>query len=154
MTKRVFYEKIGGKYFPVAEYDRDYCESFPRGAHLVICEPGSTSRRFNIDPNYAALIAAGTVAEKVICAELIKSSDLRPSKTPLTAEQQAAWKNLEEAFGNGVHLLEWPSAREAAQRAVSAMMTEAERTMKVPAVKHAYEQFLTVYKLCYEEMPA
>ena len=63
--KKIYYEKVGRKYVPVAEYDSDYLDAFPKGSTLVICHPGGQSRRYNIDPDYAALIAAARVAEDV-----------------------------------------------------------------------------------------
>jgi hypothetical protein len=65
--KKIFYEKQGRRYVPEAEYDNELLDSFPKGNHLVMCYPGGSSRRFNIDPNYAAMIAAGRVAEDAVC---------------------------------------------------------------------------------------
>ena len=50
------YKKVGRRYQPVAEHEE--WDSFPEGAHLVICQPGSTMRRFSIDPDRAGLLAA------------------------------------------------------------------------------------------------
>ena len=58
MTKKIYYEKVGRRYVPVAEYDNEFMDSFTKGNHLVMCYPGGSSRRFNIQPDYAALIAA------------------------------------------------------------------------------------------------
>ena len=41
------YKKVGKRYKPVAEHE-DW-DSFPAGAHLVVCSPGSTRRRFSIE---------------------------------------------------------------------------------------------------------
>jgi hypothetical protein len=62
-----FYEKVGRRYQPVAEYDNTFLDSFEKGNHLVMCYPGGTSRRFHIDPAYAAMITAGRVAEDAVC---------------------------------------------------------------------------------------
>ena len=145
--KKVFYEKRGSRYVPVAEYDNDYLDSFPKGNHLVMCYPGGQSRRFNIEPNYAAMIAAGRVAEDAISEVIRKATDIRPSKSPITPEQLKAWKNLAKAFGDETHALQWPSAREAAEKAVEAMMEEAQKLMANPEVKKAFEHFLIVAKL-------
>ena len=88
--KKIFYEKVGRRYEPVAEYDSDYLDSFPKGAHLVMCYPGGTSRRFNNEPNYAAMIAAGRVAEDAMCKAMNKASELRPARTPISPEHLAA----------------------------------------------------------------
>jgi len=89
--KKIYYEKVGRRYVPVAEYDNDFLDSFPKGNHLVMSYPGGTSRRFNIDPNYAAMIAAGRVAEDAICKAISKASELRPKQTPITPKQKRAW---------------------------------------------------------------
>ena len=39
------YKKVGRRYRPVAEHEE--WDSYPAGAHLVICHPGSTMCRFS-----------------------------------------------------------------------------------------------------------
>ena len=78
MTKKIYYEKVGRKYVPVSEYDSDYLDSFGKGTHLVMCYPGGSSRRFNIQPDYASLIAASRVAEDAMCQAISKASEMRP----------------------------------------------------------------------------
>jgi hypothetical protein len=139
--KKVYYEKVGRKYVPVAEYDSTYMDSFPKGAHLVMCYPGGTSRRFNIEPNYAAMIAAGRVAEDAISGAVVKAGEMRPHKTPITEKQRKAWENLAKAFGDERYYIEWPSAREIAEEGVKSMMLEAEKLLQHEAVRKAYEHF-------------
>ena len=145
--KKIFYEKVGRKYVPVSEYDSDHLDSFPKGNHLVMCYPGGTSRRFNIDPNYAAMIAAGRVAEDVISSAVVKASEMRPRRTPITEKQKKAWENLAKAFGDEVYYIELPSAREIAEEGVKAMQIEAEKLMSNPSVRKAYERFQLVCDL-------
>ena len=153
--KKIYYEKRGRRYVPVAEYDSDYSDSFPKGAHLVMCYPGGKSRRFHIDPNYAAMIAAGRVAEDAISKAIVKATDLRLSqeaqRKPLTPSQKAAWDNLVKEFGETASRLEWPSAREATEEAVKAMMIEAEKLMQHEAVKKAFDHFQLVCQLVKQE---
>jgi hypothetical protein len=153
MTKKIFYEKQGRKYVPVAEYDNELLDSFPKGNHLVMCYPGGSSRRFHIDPNYAAMIAAGRVAEDAISKVLMRASDLHPKSAPLTEGQRAAWDNLVKEFGEEARYLEWPSAREACEEAVKAMQAEADKLMSHPAVRKSYENFQIVCKLINETDP-
>ena len=122
-------------------------DAFPKGTHLVQCYPGGQSRRYNIDPNHAALIAAGRVAEDAISRVVMKATELRPKSSPITEEQKEAWENLVKAFGPEARALEWPSAREAAEEAVKAMVAEAQVLMSNPAVKEAYDHFLFICKL-------
>ena len=145
--KKIYYEKVGRKYVPVAEYDSEYLDSFPKGNHLVMCYPGGSSRRFCIDPALAPMIAAGRYAEDVICDALRKASDLRPKRAPITKGQQAAWENLVKEFGEDARMLEWPSARDVCEQAVKAMQVEADRLMQHASVRQAYEQFMLVCEL-------
>jgi len=145
--KKVYYEKIGKKYIPVAEYDSDYLDSFKQGTHLVMVYPGGQSRRYNIDPDYAGLIAASRVAEDAMTEAIRQASELRPLQNPVTPAQQRAWKNLAKAFGEELTLLHWKSAHDIAQAGLKSLQHEANMRYSNPAVKAAYEQFLMVYEL-------
>jgi hypothetical protein len=148
--KKVYYEKRGRRYYPVAEYDSAYMDSFPKGNHLVMCYPGGTSRRFNVEPNYAAMIAAGRVAEDAISQAVVKASEMRPHNRPITEKQRKAWDNLSKAFGDERYYIEIPSAREIAEVGIKAMMQEADLLMTNPSVKKAYEHFVLVCELTKE----
>ena len=147
MTKKIYYEKVGRKYKPVYEYDQTLMDAFPKGSHLVICYPGGQSRRYNINPNYAAMIAAGRVAEDAICDAMRTASEMRPQRTPLTPGQKKAWEKLAKEFGDDLATLSLGSARDHAEAGVQAMQAEADKLMTNPAVRLAYEQFLLVCEL-------
>jgi hypothetical protein len=148
--KKIYYEKIGRKYVPVAEYDNDLLDSFPKGNHLVMSYPGGTSRRFNIDPNYAAMIAAGRVAEDAICKAISKASELRPKSTPITPKQKKAWEALAKAFGDDLCTLHGLSVHDCAEAGIKAMQLEADKLMKHEGVRKAYEQFQLMCELTKE----
>ena len=150
MKKEIFYKKVGRRYVPVYEYDQTLLDAFPKGDHLVSVYPGGSSRRFNIDPAYAPMIAAGRVAEDAISKALMRASDLRPKTAPITQEQKDAWEHLVKVFGPEARYLEWPSAREACEEAVKAMSNEAEKLLDHPAARKAYDNFLLVAKLVQE----
>lgn len=152
MSKVIFYKKEGRRYVPVYEYDQTLMDSFPKGTHLVDVYPGGSSRRYNIDPNYAAMIAAGRVAEDAISKSIMDASALRvPEKhKPLTPGQKAAWEKLAEEFGSERYALEWCSYREAAEAGVKAMQVEAEKLLDNPSVRKAYERFQLVCQLIKE----
>ena len=147
MTKKIYYEKVGRKYVPISEYDSDYLDSFGKGTHIVMCYPGGQSRRYNIDPNYAAMIAAGRVAEDAICEAMRKASELRPQRTPITPGQKKAWEKLAKEFGDELATLSLGCARDHAEAGIKAMQEEAKKLMTNPAVRLAYEQFLLVCEL-------
>lgn len=154
MAKKIFYEKKGRRYVPIAEYDNDFIDSFSKGNHLVMCYPGGTSRRFNINPDYAAMIAAGRVAEDAISKVIMKATELRGDsrkEIPLTPGQIAAWENLVKEFGDSAKALEWPSAREASEAAIKAMQEEADKLLANPSVKKAWDYFHMVCDLTRED---
>jgi len=148
--KKVFYEKVGRRYKPVYEYDQVLMDAFPKGTHIVMCYPGGQSRRYSIDPNYAALIAAGRIAEDVISAAVVKASEMRPHNKPITEQQKEAWDNLSKAFGNEKYYVEIPSAREIAEAGVRALQEEAFKLMQNESVRQAYEHFQLVCELTKE----
>jgi len=147
MVKKIYYEKVGHRYKPVSEYDSDLIDSFGKGSHLVICYPGGQSRRYNIDPDYAALIAAARVAEDAMMQAMQKASELKPTQTPVTPAQQRAWKRLAKEFGTDLCTLNVASSWEIAQAGLKALEQEADKLMTNAAVKAAYDQFLFVCAL-------
>jgi hypothetical protein len=147
MVKKIYYEKVGRKYVPVAEYDSDLTDSFGKGSHLVICYPGGQSRRYNIDPDYAALIAAARVAEDAMMQAMQKASELKPVKTPITPAQQRAWKKLAQEFGDELCTLTGASSYDITQAGLKALEDEAAKLLTNAAVKAAYDQFLFVCAL-------
>jgi hypothetical protein len=149
--KKIYYVKEGRRYKPVAEYDSDLMDSFHKGNHLVMCYPGGTSRRFNIDPAYAPMIAAGRYAEDAISRAISQASELRPKNTPITEAQQKAWRKLAKEMGDELCTLYGLSVRDCAEAGVQAMQAEADKLMQHPAVRDAYEQFQLVCKLVKEK---
>ena len=103
-------------------------------------------RRFNIDPAYAPMIAAGRVAEDAISNALMKANELRPQTAPITPAAQRAWMKLKKELGNDA-MLTRGSTREASEAAVKAMMEEAEKLLEHPSVRKAYERFLLIAEL-------
>ncbi len=149
--KKVYYEKVGRKYVPVYEYDSDLLDAFPKGNHLVMVYPGGSSRRYNIDPNYAAMIAAGRVAEDAICKAISKASELRPKQTPVTEGQRKAWAKLAKEFGDELCTLHGMSVHDCAEAGVQAMMQEAETLLTNPAVRKAFDKFIMICDLVKEQ---
>ena len=149
--KKIYYEKKGRRYVPVSEYDSEYLDSFSKGTHIVMCYPGGQSRRYNINPNYAALIAAGRVAEDAMCDAIRKASELRPQSTPITEGQRRAWNKLAKEFGTGLATLQIDCARDIAEAGLKALQDEADKLMQHESVRNAYEQFLLVCELTKKE---
>ena len=145
--KKIYYIKEGRRYVPVAEYDGDLLDSFHKGNHLIMSYPGGQSRRYNIDPAYATMIAAGRVAEDAMSRAISEASELRPRRTPLTEGQRKAWRKLAKEFGDELATLNIASARDIAEAGVLAMQAEADKLMQHASVRQVYEQFLLVCKL-------
>lgn len=149
--KKIFYEKKGRRYVPVAEYDSDYLDSFPKGTHLVMCYPGGQSRRFNIDPAYAPMIAAGRVAEDAISSAVMRATEVQPKRKAMTQAEIDAWNNLIAVWGEEARSLIRPAARDVAEAGVKAMMNEAEKLIQHESVRKAYDHFILVCQLVKEK---
>jgi hypothetical protein len=146
--KTVFYKKVGRRYVPVSEYDSELLDAFPKGTHIVMSYPGGKSTRYNIDPNYAAMIAAGRVAEDAITQSIQHSTELRPMNREMDEDLQRRWKEFIATVPDHFRFMfTHGSARDAAEAGVKAMQEEADRLMKHESVRRAYEQFQLVCKL-------
>jgi hypothetical protein len=145
--KKIYYEKVGRRYKPVSEYDSEYLDSFPKGNHLVMCFPGGQSRRFNVNPALAPMIAAGRYAEDAMSKALVEASEMRPHNKPITVKQKKAWQALANAFGDERYYIEIPSAREVTEAGLKAMEAEATKLMEHPMVQAAYDEFMATCKL-------
>jgi hypothetical protein len=145
--KKLFYERVGRRYRPVYEYDQTLMDAFPKGTHIVMCYPGGTSRKYGVDPNYAAMIAAGRVAEDVISRAIYQASEAQPKERPITERQRAAWEEMKAALGDEFFSLTLPAARDIAEAGVAAMQEEAFKLMQNESVRKAFEQFQLVCEL-------
>lgn len=148
--KTVFYKKVGRRYKPVSEYDDELMMSFPKGTHIVMCYPGGQSTRYNIDPNYAAMITAGRLAEDAVCEAIYKESEARPKERPITERQRKAWEEMKAAFGDEFFSLTFRSTRDLAEAGVKAMQEEADKLMQNESVRKAYEHFQLMCELTKE----
>jgi hypothetical protein len=151
MTKKIYYEKVGRKYVPVSEYDSDYLDSFGKGTHIVMSYPGGQSRRYNINPDYAGLIAASRVAEDAMTRAISKASELRPRQTPLTEGQRKAWRKLAKEFGDDLATLNINCSRDIAEAGIQALQKEADVLYSNTAVKKAYDHFILLCELTKEQ---
>jgi len=148
--KKVYYEKVGRKYVPVSMSDMEF-STFPDGAHLVVSVPKNfTMHRYNIDPAFAPLVAAGLYARPAIEDALHKASERRSTRTPITEEQLAAWQKLAAAFGDELCTLQSASIHDIAQAGVDELQQQAKRLLTNPAVRAAYDQFMLIVKLTQE----
>ena len=146
--KKIYYEKVGRRYKPVYEYDSGLLDALPKGNHLISVYPGGKSTRYNVDPNYVAMIAAGRFAEDAICKAMVEASKLRPAMQPITEEQRDLWRRLAASFELDNITLQGASVADSVRAGTEAMIQEANKLMQHEAVRQAYEQFLTVAKLC------
>jgi hypothetical protein len=118
-----FYEKRGRRYRPVAE-DRHW-DSFPQGAHLVVCAPGSQITRYRIEPDHAGLLAAAEPLRDKIRETVAEKLHMRPTRPLLTMHQAAAWRKFQEAMGNDNYCVEYPSVGELADAVMDLIVRNA-----------------------------
>jgi hypothetical protein len=126
-------------------------DAMPKGTHMIMVYPGGQSTRYNVDPNYAAMIAAGRVAEEAICESMRKSSEMKPQRTPITLGQKKAWEKLAKEFGDELCPLTYGSTRDHAEAGIKAMQEQADKLMKHESVRKAYEHFILMCELTKEK---
>lgn len=148
---KVYYEKIGQQYVPVAGYDSDFLDSFKKGSHLVIADPGGVTRKYNIDPEFAPLIAASRFAKDAMHRAMLDATALRPATQPITPAAQRAWKKLAKELGDELCTLTSASVHDVIDSGLKVLEYEANKLMKHAAVREAYEQFITVAALTKEQ---
>ena len=122
---KLFYEKVGKRYKPVYQYDDDLMSAFPKGAHLVVVQPGLKTVKFNVAPAYASVVAAIMLHRETLVDVLRKASEARPSNRVLTKREQkalAAWYAV--AGKDSLMTLEIPSASDVIDALSDAMMKE------------------------------
>ena len=117
------YKKVGRRYKPAAEHEE--WDSYPAGAHLVVCSPRSTMRRFNIDPDRAGLLAAAEPLRSQIRALVMELHKMRPTRRPVTMQQAAAWRRFQKAMGNDAYAVEYASVGEIADAVVDLIVKKA-----------------------------
>jgi hypothetical protein len=146
--RQLFYKKVGRRYVPVSEYDSELLDAFPKGNHLVMSYPGGASRRFNIDPALAPMIAAGRYAEDAISNKIREATDLRPMNREIDEETQKRWQEVIKVLPDDMRFMfSHGCARDAAEAGVNAMMAEADKLLAHPAARKAYDNFILVCKL-------
>jgi hypothetical protein len=148
--KKIFYEKVGKRYKPVREYDREFMDSFYKGTTLVVCKPGSTSYMYDVDPMFAPMVAAGKYAEDSVSKTIVEALEYKPKSQPLTERQRELWEELKQSFDDQDFKIYGPAAIDATRAGVKAMEIEAEKMLANPAVKKAYEHFMLLCKLTKE----
>jgi len=113
--------------------------------------PGGQSISYNIDPDYAGLIAAGNIAMEAMLTSMRKASELKPTQTPVTEGQRKAWKKLAKEFGSDLCTLNCASSHDIAEAGIEALQKEASVLYSNPAVKAAYDHFILLCKLSKEQ---
>lgn len=145
--KKIYYEKVGGRYKPVAEYDSDFTDSFNHGNHIVMCYPGGQSRHYNIDPAFGPMIAAGRIASEAMSEAMVRANELHPRNALITPAQKKAWNALAKALNDDICSLQAASVHDVVAAGVKVMVDEANALLTDPATKHAWEQFMLVAAL-------
>lgn len=150
-----FYKKEVSKngkvtYKPVYQYCNELSDAFPEGSHLVVCKPGSRSRVYNIDPAIGEFLAASLIMQDFMVNELVKNTEAKPDKEPLTEKQAKAWELFKKDFG-GTGYLRHESAHTIVKNTLQSVIDHMEKDFKSDAVKKAWDNFIMLAKLAGEK---
>jgi len=81
------YKKKGRRYIEIGVYENEYFH-YPIGSHLVVSEQGSTLTKFNIQPDYAPVLAALETYREAIQTAMHKATELKVTKREYTKQEQ------------------------------------------------------------------
>jgi len=149
-VRKVYYTKQGNEYVPVEEYDPDIMDALPYGTHLTVVREGGQSRRYNVDPAVAPFAAAVVALEEKVCDIIHNATQARPANRPITEEQRKAWEHFREVMGNDLGMLLNPSIMDVARQIIETIRAEAEKQLKNPAMRKAYDNYLMLATLSKE----
>jgi hypothetical protein len=153
--KKIYYEKQGRRYVPVAEYDHELMDSFTKGDHLVSVYPGGSSRCYRIDPAFAPMIAAGRYARDAMHQAINDAAKMHRDEhenTVLTKEQHEAWMKFVEVMGESGRYVKYNSVHDIAEAGIRALEQQADKLLSNAAVRKAYDRFLLVAELTKEKI--
>jgi len=105
------YKKIGRRYHPIGEYDREALDMLPYGSHLVTVSPGVKSVRYRVDPDHAAVLAV-LQEHRDELVKVVAQAGQKRSFNLLTEREKRAYKAWHSIMGEELLLLEVPSAFE------------------------------------------
>ena len=145
-----YYVKRGRRYQPVSYYDQQLMQDgFPEGCHLVRVQGNSTQRKYQVEPDRAALTAAMIEAQDYLCQQLVAVSAPELDRhRPITPELERDWEQLVQRHGDELRRITYPSAWDMSQRVIETMgQRAADGAWRHPTVQSAWGQFVTACRL-------
>lgn len=141
-----FYKKFVSKngrvrYVPVSEYDGDLNDAFHEGTHLVVSQPGCRSRIYNVNPDYATVMAVVQRYKTDLASCIVRASEMRNKQEPLTEEQKQAWETLKQVFGSERFYVTYPSANDIIEVLNDLLIKESNKLLTNPTLKKAWDNF-------------
>ena len=121
---KTYYEKRGRRYVAVAEYDGDMMSALPQGSHLVTVTPGCRSTVMHVDPANVAVLSVIERNRRELCRVLLKASEMRPQRAPITPKQAEAWEALRKSFGADIATLHVDNANDIIDALKDAILKE------------------------------
>lgn len=119
-----YYEKRGRRYVPVMEAVTHW--GLPEGSYLVQVTPGSTTTKYHVNPDYAAVEAALMTLEDAMVEAMLQESKLRPSSVPMSAEEIAAWEVFRTVLHGREIVMYSPSIHNVVQAGINVLRDKLE----------------------------
>ena len=115
------------------------------GSYLLQVRKNGSSLTAEVSPDAAPMVAAAIHAKDKVVEVVHQASAARPSRNACSPEEIEAWEVFKSK--TTYHAIEYPSAQAIADAAMFSLMDEAEKLLKYPAVREAYDQFIMLCKL-------
>ena len=150
MSETVYYKKEGRKFVPVCYYD-NCMDSITEGATLIVKQKNLTMRKSNVDVAFAPALAAAMAIKESLSTVLVRSSEARPHRGALSAEQLADWQSFISKYGDDFRYIEYPSAYESVESAVAFLAEQVAVAHKNSAVEEAWNHYKLLVALTLEK---
>ena len=150
MSKTVYIKK-DDQYVEIGQLDSPLRDQIiQHGTHLVISNNSGVGIRYNIDTNYIALLAAMRNIENEVIDILLKHNEIQSDL--ISEDDIELFKEFKSKLSSGTkHRFYYNSVQEVVNKMSNALFERIQPILENPSVKMAYEHYLNVSRLVYED---
>lgn len=146
--RETYYRKVGRRYVPAFELDPTLTDALPIGVHLQVVRPNGMSRRYNVDPNFAAILAAAMLLEDRLVDIIFNAINrLKIDGAYRDVELERELNDVLNRILERGSVAYYASGCDVTREVLDVIARKASELMDNPAIKEAYDHFLLTCKL-------
>jgi hypothetical protein len=149
MTTKYYKRVDNGKYQEIGECEPELWDSVPEGVHMIVKDKNTQSRRHKVDPAWIPVLAVMMLQRDNFCNAVYKASEARPQRTLINEQERYLWEELKKV--SDVNYITYPSSHDICEKSYEFIQAEVDKLLTNVAVKEAYDNFLVMCKLAYDQ---